>query len=75
MGLRAYSRAVTAYNKALAFNEKNADYWTGKGIALKALGEFPDALASLEQALSLNPNHSLALLNQEQVKKQMQPSK
>ena len=48
------------YEQAIEREPRNADAWTGKGVALQQLERFRDALEAYDQALSLKPNHELA---------------
>ena len=52
---------------------KNANFWAGKGIALRFLQRYPDSLVALKKALELNPNHPQALINQDIVMQKIQP--
>ncbi len=44
-----------------------------RGNALARLGQFPEAVAAYDQALSLRPDHEDAKFNRELVQKQLQP--
>ena len=48
------------YEQAIEREPRNADAWTGKGVALQQLERFRDALEAYDRALSLKPNHELA---------------
>jgi Flp pilus assembly protein TadD len=63
MSLGRNAEAATAYGRAIAIDVKNADYWTGRGLALLALNSNADALVSFEQALKLNPSQMQATTN------------
>ena len=60
----AVEEAVKVYEQAIDIEPTNANFWTGKGIALASLEKYEEALAAVEQALQLNPNHPQALQNQ-----------
>lgn len=47
---------IEAYRDAIRLNPKNAQFHNGLGKVLLEHGEIRDAIASFEQALSLNPN-------------------
>jgi len=48
------------YEQAIERDLRNADAWTGKGVALQQLERFREALEAYDRALSLKPNHELA---------------
>jgi len=48
------------YEQAIERDPRNADAWTGKGVALQQLERFREALEAYDRALSLKPNHELA---------------
>jgi tetratricopeptide (TPR) repeat protein len=54
------SMALVRYEQALQKGERNADAWTGKGIALQQLERYREALDAYNRALSLRPDHALA---------------
>ena len=58
------SHAISAYERAIALQPKNADLWLHQGLALEQLGHYERALTSYEQAVTLNPEHSFALAHQ-----------
>ena len=48
------------YEQAIERDPRNADAWTGKGVALQQLERFREALEAYDRALALKPNHELA---------------
>ena len=56
----AVEEAVKVYERAIEIEPTNANFWTGKGIALANLKRYEEALVSVEQALQLNPSHHQA---------------
>jgi len=48
------------YEQAIKREPRNADAWTGKGVALQQLERFREALEAYDRALSLKPSHELA---------------
>jgi cytochrome c-type biogenesis protein CcmH/NrfG len=73
MALREYQKALDSYGRAINIDGKNANFWAGKGIALRFLQRYPDSLVALKKALELNPNHPQALINQDIVMQKIQP--
>ncbi|HEV7129378.1 MAG TPA: toll/interleukin-1 receptor domain-containing protein, partial [Ktedonobacterales bacterium] len=62
-GLRAQGRfqeALTAYERAISLDSRNATYWNSKGVALGNLKRPSEALAAYEQALALDPKYTFA---------------
>jgi tetratricopeptide (TPR) repeat protein len=52
--------AFKRYGEALGQDRRNADAWTGQGVALQYLERYEEALASYDAALRLAPGHELA---------------
>src|SRR5262249_55546922 len=50
--------AVTRLEEAIQHNATDAYPWASKGAAEQAMGRFDDALASLNQALELEPKYT-----------------
>jgi tetratricopeptide (TPR) repeat protein len=48
------------YEQAIEREPRNADAWTGKGVALQQLERFREALEAYDRALALKPSHELA---------------
>ena len=48
---------------ALALRPNSADAWVGRGIALRSLGDFDDAIDNFAKALAINPHHIEARLS------------
>ena len=63
-----YRGAVDALEK-----HSDADDLYNRGNALARMGQFPEAVAAYDQALTLHPDHEDAKFNRELVRKQMQP--
>ena len=66
----AVEEAVKVYQQAIEIKPTDANFWTGKGIALAFLEKYEQALAAIQQALQLNPNHRQALQSHEEIIKQ-----
>jgi tetratricopeptide (TPR) repeat protein len=56
------NEAISAYDRALELNPKDAATWTKQGQLLARLGNHADALAAYDQALKVSPNFALALV-------------
>mgnify|MGYP002776993255 CR=1 FL=1 len=54
-GAKQYERAVDLYNQALTFQADCYEVCYQRGLALEALGDYIEAIASYERALGLNP--------------------
>jgi superkiller protein 3 len=52
--------ALLRYEQAIQQEEKSADAWAGKGVALQQLERYREALEAYDRALSLQPEHGLA---------------
>ncbi|HUB78555.1 MAG TPA: tetratricopeptide repeat protein, partial [Bryobacteraceae bacterium] len=52
--------ALTAYERALAIDARDADIWSHKGDSLCDLGRFADAIVAFDRALQITPNHGQA---------------
>ncbi len=52
--------ALLRYDQALEKQPRNADAWTGKGVALQHLERYREALEAYDRALSLKPDHEVA---------------
>ena len=63
-----YQGAIDALEK-----HSDADDLYNRGNALARMGQFPEAVAAYDQALTLHPDHEDAKFNRELVQKQMQP--
>lgn len=48
------------FNKAIAINNRRADFYNGRGLALFQLKEFSDALEDFEQAVTIDPSDAAA---------------
>ncbi len=58
--------ALVAFNRALAFDPRNADLWTELGGTLLTLRRYTEAVRAFDQALSLAPDHYGAAANRAQ---------
>ncbi len=53
---------MDAYGKAVDLAPERAEGYAGRGLALLDLGRGPQAEASFQQALRLNPHYGVALM-------------
>ena len=51
------------YDKVLALRPSDAEAWNNRGIALRKLGRYSDAVASYDKALAIRPAYTEAWLN------------
>jgi tetratricopeptide (TPR) repeat protein len=52
--------ALLRYEQAIQKDEKSADAWAGKGVALQQRERYREALEAYDRALALQPEHGLA---------------
>jgi tetratricopeptide (TPR) repeat protein len=52
--------ALKRYGEAAEREPRNADAWTGQGVALQYLERYEEALAAYDRALALDPDHEKA---------------
>ena len=55
--------AVTAYEKALAIDDSNANVWTDLGVMHRRMGNPQRALEAFEHAIALDPAHQISRFN------------
>jgi tetratricopeptide (TPR) repeat protein len=48
--------ALKGYSEALATDENDADAWCGKGLTLRKMGRFGEAVDAYDRALRIDPN-------------------
>jgi archaeal type IV pilus assembly protein PilA len=56
-----YSGAINAFNRAISMNQFPVDAWCNRGLAYAQMGQYEQALESIDKALSLDPNHGNAI--------------
>ncbi|MCF8067816.1 MAG: tetratricopeptide repeat protein [Desulfobacterales bacterium] len=59
-----YTKAIDAYNKALALSPGNADVLTDLGVMYRRSGQPEKAVESFGKAIEINPKHEIARFNQ-----------
>ncbi len=52
--------AITAFDKAIAIDPSMAEVWNNRGLALIQTEQYPEALRSIDKALSLHPGYDNA---------------
>jgi tetratricopeptide (TPR) repeat protein len=57
---KRYTESLEAYDRALALDERNADAWLSKSVALMQLKRPAEALAANERALALDERNAAA---------------
>lgn len=58
-----HRRAVSEFNKAIAWDPKHPAPRNGRALAYMNLGEYENALKDLDEAIRLDPNYYLAYYN------------
>ncbi|MBD2485541.1 tetratricopeptide repeat protein [Planktothrix sp. FACHB-1365] len=48
--IQYYEEAITNYDKAIALNPDNPDYWSNRGLILQDLGYYQEAIESYQQS-------------------------
>jgi hypothetical protein len=56
-------RAISAYDRAIEINPRDARAHTNRGAALHDLGHFEEALAAFDRAIEIDPRNAWAYLN------------
>jgi tetratricopeptide (TPR) repeat protein len=51
--LQRYAEALTAFDRSLSLNPRDADVWHNKALALRALGRAAEALEAEQHAQTL----------------------
>jgi hypothetical protein len=55
-----FTGAISAFDKAITFNQSVKDAWFNRGVACAQIGKYQQALQSFDQTLSLDPDHENA---------------
>ena len=50
-----YSNALNSFQKAISLNESDPDLWNLKGIALRSLGRYNEAIECFNKSLEIDP--------------------
>ena len=52
---RHYDNAVNTFEQAILLNQKDPDLWNLKGIALRSLGRYNEAIECFNKSLEIDP--------------------
>src|SRR5205085_7008586 len=63
MELEEYERAVASFDRAISLDPREPSNWNDKGVALRRLFRFADAIVCFQKAHALNPNTAIATQN------------
>ena len=55
-----FEDALAFFEQALLLNQKNADLWNNKGVALRSLGRYDEALECFNKSLEIDPRDKKA---------------
>ena len=72
MALGRNLEALTAYNRAIQINPKDANVLAAKGLVLAREKQLLEAIATFEQALQLDPDNTIAQAYRDTVIQQLQ---
>ena len=50
-----YENALNSFEHAISLNENDPDLWNLKGIALRSLGRYNDAIECFNKSLEIDP--------------------
>jgi len=50
-----YNEALNSFEQALALNQNDPDMWNLKGIALRSLGRYDEAVECFNKSLEIDP--------------------
>ena len=55
-----YDEALGVFEQALLLNQENPDLWNFKGIALRSLGRYEEAMECFNKSLEIDPRDKYA---------------
>ncbi len=55
-----FEDALSFFDQALLTNQKNADFWNLKGVALRSLGRYDEAIECFNKSLEIDPRDNTA---------------
>ena len=50
-----YEDALNSFERAISFNQNDPDLWNLKGIALRSLGRYNEAIECFNKSLEIDP--------------------
>ena len=50
-----YNEALHSFEQAILLNQKDPDLWNLKGITLRSLGRYDEAISCFNKSLSIDP--------------------
>ena len=50
-----YENALSSFEKAISLNQNDPDLWNMKGIALRSLGRYNEAIECFNKSLEIDP--------------------
>ena len=50
-----YQNAINSFDKAISLNQNDPDLWNMKGIALRSLGRYNEAIECFNKSLEIDP--------------------
>ena len=50
-----YENALNSFEKAISLNQNDPDLWNMKGIALRSLGRYNEAIECFNKSLEIDP--------------------
>ena len=50
-----YNEALNSFDQAILLNQKDPDLWNLKGIALRSLGRYDEAIKCFNKSLEIEP--------------------
>lgn len=71
--INAHFSSINEYSSRIEQNDKNADYYFGRGIDCMLVQDFAEAIHNFDQAIRVDPSYTLAIFNRAVVRyKQME---
>ena len=55
-----YNEALNSFEQAILLNQKDPDMWNLKGIALRSLGRYDEAIKCFNKSLEIDPRDKSA---------------
>jgi Flp pilus assembly protein TadD len=60
LGEGKFEDALSYFEQALALDQNNADLWNNKGVALRSLGRYQEAMECFNKSLEIEPRDKQA---------------